>query len=225
MVTDRTSIGCRWLTRATKSRSRQSVTICATNYSGRASELGGTINLVDRRRSSLSHALRRRTHFFGGQFTPPDTTQTALSRRVWRAVWTGHYSSSCRRSIPRRVSTAATLRRRCRQPCWFTWLPPTARSVESPVRRKPSCWLQWIMTLHGVPGHCPPLLPPDQNLRDSRGSRRCASPAAARQLLLLRAGASWDRQTDGQTDTSPFQYACAVRVIIFAKLSTGSWVN
>ena len=33
------------------------LTICAINYSGRASELGGIIDLVDRRRSSLSGAL------------------------------------------------------------------------------------------------------------------------------------------------------------------------
>ena len=36
---------------------RQSLTICAINYSGRASELGGTVNLVDRRRSSLSRSV------------------------------------------------------------------------------------------------------------------------------------------------------------------------
>jgi len=35
-------------------RPRQSLTIYAINCSGRASELGGIINLVDRRRSSLS---------------------------------------------------------------------------------------------------------------------------------------------------------------------------
>jgi len=29
------------------------------------------------------------------QFTPPDTTQTALSCRVWRAVWTEHYCEYC----------------------------------------------------------------------------------------------------------------------------------
>ena len=33
---------------------RQSLTICAINYSGRASKLGGIIDLVDRRRPSLS---------------------------------------------------------------------------------------------------------------------------------------------------------------------------
>ena len=32
---------------------RQSLTITVTNYSGRASELGGIANLVDRRRSSF----------------------------------------------------------------------------------------------------------------------------------------------------------------------------
>ena len=37
---------------------RQSLTITAINYSGRASELGGTVNLVDRRRPSLSRSDR-----------------------------------------------------------------------------------------------------------------------------------------------------------------------
>ena len=37
---------------------RQSLTICVTNYSGRASELGGIIELVDRRRPSLSRSAR-----------------------------------------------------------------------------------------------------------------------------------------------------------------------
>jgi len=41
------SIRCRSLTRATESCCRQSLTICAINYSGRASELGGIIDLVD----------------------------------------------------------------------------------------------------------------------------------------------------------------------------------
>ena len=40
--------------RATQTRTK--LTICAINYSGRASELGGIINLVDRRRSSY-HAV------------------------------------------------------------------------------------------------------------------------------------------------------------------------
>jgi len=43
------------LTSATKSRCRQSLAIAAINYSGRASELGGIVNLFDRQRSSLSH--------------------------------------------------------------------------------------------------------------------------------------------------------------------------
>ena len=55
----KTSISCRQLTRATKSYCRQRLTISAINYSGRASELGGIINLVDRRRSSLSRCDRR----------------------------------------------------------------------------------------------------------------------------------------------------------------------
>ena len=46
------------LTRATKSCCRQSLTICVMNYSGRASELGGTVNVVDRR-PSLSRSKRR----------------------------------------------------------------------------------------------------------------------------------------------------------------------
>ena len=50
------SISCRYLTRATKSCCRQRLTICAINYSGRASELGGIIDLVDRRQSSLSRS-------------------------------------------------------------------------------------------------------------------------------------------------------------------------
>ena len=33
--------------------------LCSKLYSGRASELGGTVNLVDRRRSSLSRSERR----------------------------------------------------------------------------------------------------------------------------------------------------------------------
>ena len=37
---------------------RQRLTIYAINYSGRASELGGIIDLVDRRRSSLSRSER-----------------------------------------------------------------------------------------------------------------------------------------------------------------------
>ena len=52
------SISCHWLTRVTKSCCRQSLTICATNYSGRASELGGIIDLVDQRRPSLSRSER-----------------------------------------------------------------------------------------------------------------------------------------------------------------------
>ena len=52
------SISCRYLTRATKLCRRQRLTICAINYSGRASELGGVIDLVDRRRSSLSRPER-----------------------------------------------------------------------------------------------------------------------------------------------------------------------
>ena len=50
------SISCRLLTRATKSCCRQLLTICAINYSGRESELGGIIDLVDRRRP-VYHAL------------------------------------------------------------------------------------------------------------------------------------------------------------------------
>jgi len=38
--------------------SRQRLTICAINYSGRASELGGIIDLVDRRWPSLSCSER-----------------------------------------------------------------------------------------------------------------------------------------------------------------------
>jgi len=59
LVTITTSIGCHWLTRATKSCCRQSLTICAINYSGRASELGGIIDLVDQRRSNLSRCEHR----------------------------------------------------------------------------------------------------------------------------------------------------------------------
>jgi len=43
---------------ATKSCCRQRLTICAINYSGRASELRDVIDLVDRRRSSLSRCER-----------------------------------------------------------------------------------------------------------------------------------------------------------------------
>ena len=53
------SISCRQLTRATKSCCRQRLTISAINYSGRASELGGIIDLVDRRRPSLSRSERQ----------------------------------------------------------------------------------------------------------------------------------------------------------------------
>ena len=53
-----TSISCRELTRATESCCRPRLTICATNCSGRASELGGIIDLVDRRRPSLSRCER-----------------------------------------------------------------------------------------------------------------------------------------------------------------------
>jgi len=42
----------------TKSCCRQSLTICAINYSGRTSELGGIVNLVDRRQPSLSRSER-----------------------------------------------------------------------------------------------------------------------------------------------------------------------
>jgi len=48
------------LSRATLSCCRQRLTITAINYSGRASELGGIVNLVDRRRSSLSRCERPR---------------------------------------------------------------------------------------------------------------------------------------------------------------------
>jgi len=48
------------LIRATLSCCRQRLTITAINYSGRASELGGIVNLVDRRRSSLSRCERPR---------------------------------------------------------------------------------------------------------------------------------------------------------------------
>jgi len=41
-----------------KSCCRQCLTICAIKYSGRASELGGIIDLVDRRRPSLSCSER-----------------------------------------------------------------------------------------------------------------------------------------------------------------------
>ena len=47
----------RW-TRVTKSRHRQSFTISAKNYSGRASELGCIVNLFDKRPSSLSRSGR-----------------------------------------------------------------------------------------------------------------------------------------------------------------------
>ena len=53
-----TSITCHYLTHATESCCRQSSTITIINCSGRASELGGTVNLVDRRRSSLSCSER-----------------------------------------------------------------------------------------------------------------------------------------------------------------------
>ena len=43
---------------ATKSCCRQRLAICAINYSGRTSELGGIIDLVDRRRPSLSRCER-----------------------------------------------------------------------------------------------------------------------------------------------------------------------
>jgi len=49
---------CRRWTRARKSCCRQSFTISAINYSGRASELGCIVNLVDRRPSSLSRSKR-----------------------------------------------------------------------------------------------------------------------------------------------------------------------
>jgi len=52
------SVSCRKLTRATKSCCRQRLTICAINYSGRASELGGIIDLVDRRQPSVSRSER-----------------------------------------------------------------------------------------------------------------------------------------------------------------------
>jgi len=42
----------------TKSCCRQSLAICAINYSGRPSRLGGIINLVDRRQPSLSRSER-----------------------------------------------------------------------------------------------------------------------------------------------------------------------
>jgi len=58
MTSPEPSISCRWLTRATKSCCRQRLTICAINYSGRSSELRGIIDLVDRRRPSLSRSER-----------------------------------------------------------------------------------------------------------------------------------------------------------------------
>ena len=48
----------RLLARATESCCRQSLTISAINYSGRATELGGIVNSVDRRRSSSSRSER-----------------------------------------------------------------------------------------------------------------------------------------------------------------------
>ena len=51
------NISCCWLTRATKSCCRQ-LDDCAIDYSGRASELGLIINLVDWRRPSLSCSER-----------------------------------------------------------------------------------------------------------------------------------------------------------------------
>ena len=54
----KTSISCRYLTRATESCCRQSLTITVINYSGGASELGGIVNLVGRRRPSLSRSER-----------------------------------------------------------------------------------------------------------------------------------------------------------------------
>ena len=50
----RTPITCRQPTRATEQCCRPSLTTTVRNYSGRASALGGIVNLVDRRRSSLS---------------------------------------------------------------------------------------------------------------------------------------------------------------------------
>ena len=48
-----------WLKNRTEQNSVQSLTISAINHSGRASELGGYINSVDRRRPSLSCSVRR----------------------------------------------------------------------------------------------------------------------------------------------------------------------
>ena len=53
-----TSISCRQLTRATESCCRQRLTITVINYSGRASELGGTVSLVDHHWPSLSRSGR-----------------------------------------------------------------------------------------------------------------------------------------------------------------------
>jgi len=47
-----------WPARQNRAVARSSLTICAINYSGRASELGGIIDLVDRRQSSLSWSER-----------------------------------------------------------------------------------------------------------------------------------------------------------------------
>ena len=52
------STSCRYLNRATKSCCRHRLMICAINYSGLASELGGIIDLVDRRRPSLLRSER-----------------------------------------------------------------------------------------------------------------------------------------------------------------------
>jgi len=74
-------------------------------------------------------------------------------------------------------------------------------------------WLQWIMTLHGVIG--PKYMRLACHLQPTmRITSRCTAIAAA-----ARARPGTDRRTYGQTDMSPFQYAYAVRVIIFAKPS------
>jgi len=69
------------LTRATKSCCRQRLTICAISYSGRALELGGIIDLVDRRRPSLSCSER-----------PPFSSQVANTFR--RSICVAKFSNS-----------------------------------------------------------------------------------------------------------------------------------
>jgi len=78
-----TSINCRQLTRATKSCCRQSLTISAINCSGRASNIGGIVNLLTDD-GPVYHALT--VHLSRAKLIARSTVDMLWRNRVWSQV-------------------------------------------------------------------------------------------------------------------------------------------